>query len=261
MIKNSKYNERINEENHNNQGCLMKIVEYDNNKNVVVEFQDEYKTKLHTTYDAFKKGIAKNPYYPSVYKVGMLGIKYPSKINGKNTKEYTAWKNMLKRCFDEITKIKYPTYKDVICCNEWLYFENFYEWLHSQPNFDKWLDGDKWAVDKDILIKGNKIYSPETCCLVPQNVNKLFLKKENARGDLPIGVARNRNGFRAECKNPLKNNVYISTTYSTLENAFNTYKAYKEDIIKQVAQIEYTVGNITKKCYEAMMNYKVEITD
>lgn len=45
-----------------------------------------------------------------------------------------------------------------------------------------------WALDKDILVKGNKIYSPETCCFVPQEINNLFTKRKSCRGTLPIGV-------------------------------------------------------------------------
>lgn len=261
MKKSNKHNERLGEERLNNQGCLMKIVEYIDNKNIVVEFQDKYKAKVHTEYDNFKKGVAKNPYHPTVCGVGMLGVKYPSKVNGKNTKEYIAWLNMLRRCYEEAVKNRNKTYKNATCCKEWLLFENFYEWLHNQENFNKWLNGCRWSLDKDILIKGNKTYSPETCCLVPQNVNLLFVKRDNDRGDLPIGVQRNRRGFRAECKNQLKKETEISTTYQTPEQAFEAYKTYKEHLIKQVAQTEFLNGNITEKCYKAMMKYEVEITD
>ena len=139
-------------------------------------------------------------------------------------------------------------------------FENFYEWLHSQENFDKWND-DKWTIDKDILIKGNKVYSPETCCLVPNNVNALFIKKSNYRGDLPIGVKQSHKSFIARCSNPITCNREYLGSYSTPSYAFLAYKKYKEELIKQIAEIEYSNSNITKKCYNAMMNYQVEITD
>lgn len=38
-------------------------------------------------------------------------------------------------------------------------------------------------------------------------------------------------------------------------------KKHKEEIIKRVAEDEYSKGRITKICYDAMMNYEVEITD
>lgn len=141
-------------------------------------------------------------------------------------------------------------------------FENFCDWLRSQSNFDKWLNGSRWALDKDILVKRNKVYSPDTCCLVPQNVNCLFLKREAQRGKYPIGVRCREDGFMAVCRNPFLDKAEEIGLYSTPENAFyQGYKPYKEDIIKRVAQIEFGKGNITKECCEAMMNYEVEIDD
>jgi len=193
--------------------------------------------------------------------IGITGTKYPSKVNGKTTKEYDTWRHMLKRCYNEKHKEKQPTYKDVACCQEWLYYPNFYEWIHSQENFDKWYGEDRSAIDKDILVKCNKLYSPDTCCLVPQNVNSLFTKRSRNRGELPIGVSKHGNGFRAECKNPFTNKQEKLGTYPSLEQAFQIYKSYKENLIKQVAQTEFSNGNIIEKCYNAMMNYIVEITD
>lgn len=250
---------RIGEENKNRNGCLMKIIEYNKADDIIVEFQDEYKSKVKTRYGLFKKGSVRNPYHTSVYNIGIIGNKYPIRINGNIIKEYQAWHDMMQRCFSN----SYRTYEDVTCCDEWLLYENFYEWLHSQENFNKWLLGDKWAVDKDILIKGNKVYSPKTCCLVPHNVNSLFVKRDMNRGNLPIGVSlpSGRNKYLAHTsKNDGCKSMYLGF-YDTIESAFNAYKKYKEQHIKNVAKKEFDDGNITLKCYTAMMNYKVEITD
>lgn len=239
----------------------MRIVEYIDHNNVIVEFQDKYRAKTKIEYGNFKTGKVKNPYYAEVYNVGMVGTKYPVSINGKVTKEYYAWNNMLKRCFDEKVKNKYNTYKDATCCEEWLFFENFYEWLHSQENFDKWLNGNKWSLDKDILLKDNKFYSPNTCCLIPQNVNKLFTKRNADRGDLPIGVTRRKEKYISQCDNPITDKKEHLGMHLIPMTAFQAYKKRKEEIIKQVAQVEYSNGNITERCYDAMMRYEVEITD
>lgn len=237
----------------------MKIVEYNRATDIIVEFQDEHKAKVHTNYACFLKGAVRNPYHTLIYGVATKGDSLPTKINGEMVKEYKVWFQMIRRCF--ATRDCEPTYENVTCCKEWLYYPNFYEWLHSQPNFDKWLNGDRWCLDKDILVKGNKIYSPETCCLVPQNVNALFTKHDVARGDCPVGVIKHRDRFAARCMNPFtRKQVTIGYRFTKL-NAFNLYKTYKENIIKQVAQIEYDNGNITQKCYEAMMKYEVEIDD
>lgn len=239
----------------------MKIVEYINTNNIKVEFQDERKTKVNTQYCNFKSGSVKNPYYPSVYGVGITGIKYPRSENCRNIKEFETWNNILERCYSKILKDNQHAYKDATCCSEWLNYENFYEWLHNQPNFSKWHEGKRWAVDKDILNKRNKIYSPENCCLIPQNVNCLFLKREAERGELPIGVRKNGELFEASCSNPFTGKVKKLGKYKTIKEAFQSYKTYKEDLIKQVAQIEFDKGNITEKCYQSMMNYVVEIDD
>lgn len=256
--------ERVGDEKYNNQGCLMKIVQYNRASDIVVEFQDEYKAKIHAQYGTYKLGNIKNPYAKTIYGKGMMGEKYPSQINYKRTREFAAWRNILKRSFDKKFKNEHPTYENVTCCDEWLLFDNFYEWLHEQPNFSMWHDNSNWSVDKDILIKKNKIYSSQTCCLVPQNVNVLFTKRTLDRGECPIGVSKDRRTgkYIAQCENPLLSHrmPYLGT-YNTPTDAFNAYKKYKENVIKQVANIEFDSGNITEACYNAMMNYKVEITD
>lgn len=239
----------------------MTIVEDNGSSNIIVEFEDENKTKVITQYCNFQSGSIKNPYYPSVYGVGITGNKYPRSANCRNIKEFETWNNILERCYSQILKENQPTYKDATCCEEWLNYENFYEWLHAQPNFDKWYNNKRWAVDKDILRKGNKSYSPENCCLIPQNVNCLFLKRKVDRGDLPIGVRKVGELFEASCSNPFTGKGERLGRYKTIEEAFQVYKYYKENLIKQIAQIEFEAGNITEQCYQAMMNYIVEIDD
>lgn len=259
-------NERLGEEKYNNNGELMKIVEYNKSRDIVVEFQDKYKYKTHTKYQCFINGSIKNPFAKSVYGVGITGNKYPTRINGVHTKEYEAWKRMLERCFDEKFKKDKPTYKDVSVCNEWLYYPNFYDWLHSQDNFDKWYNGNRWCIDKDILIKGNKIYFPDTCCLVPNHVNLLFIKSNALRGDLPIGISRHpshKGKYYVQLsvsKDGKRKNMF-GGLHNSIDEAFAVYKIEKESHIKQVAKEEYAEGNITKACYDAMIDYEVEITD
>lgn len=261
MGKESKKINRLGEIKANNQGCPMKIIKYNNTTDIIVEFQDKYRCKVHAAYKEFEKGEIKNPYCPSVFGIGITGNKYEIRVHGNLIKEYVAWRSMLQRCYDKRYKGKESVYKDVTCCKEWLLFENFYEWLHSQENFDKWLNNEKWAVDKDILVKGNKIYSPETCCLVSQNVNSLFTKRTRNKRELPTGVTKHGTKFRARCMNSFENKMKNLKDCESPEQAFQVYKIYKENIIKQVAQIEYNNGNITKRCYNAMINYEVEITD
>ena len=248
----------------NNNGEQMNIIQYNNYNDIIVEFQDNYKGHVHTTYSAFEKGNVRNPYKPNLCEVGITGNKYPTKINGIRLKEYVAWTSMLRRCYTK-TYINgenhYRRYEDKEICKEWLLYENFYEWLHKQENFEQWYQGTHWEVDKDILLKNNNLYSPETCCLVPHNVNTLFIKSNRTRGDYPIGVTYKTrdNVFEAQC-NINGKETYIGRYYDP-NSAFLAYKVFKEKLIKQIAQEEYDKGNVTKRCYDAMMQYEVEITD
>lgn len=252
--------DRLYSENYNKQNCLMKIIKYDGVRKVTVQFQDKFKYTTTTFYKHFLNGSIINPYYPDVLGVGICGTKYPTKINGKNTKEYRTWYNMLLRCYDKKIHEREPTYIQCECCEEWLLYENFYEWIHSQENFDT-ISKIEWALDKDILIKNNKIYSPNTCCLVPQTINNLFIKSDATRGQYPIGVSyyKNISKYASQCHDGNKN-IYLGV-YNTPEEAFYVYKNFKEKLIKNNAKQEYSNHNITKQCYDAMITYEVEITD
>ena len=158
---------------------------------------------------------------------------------------------MLRRCYDKKLHLKEPTYKDATCCEEWLNYENYYE-----------IDNDNMQLDKDILYKDNKIYSPETCIFVNQRINKLFIKRKAKRGSLPIGVTYNKrdNKIQARCDITKGNGgkKYLGSL-KTPEEAFKAYKTFKEKYIKQVA--DESKDKIPKKLYEAMYRYEVEITD
>lgn len=253
-------NERIGTEVVNRQGVIAKCIEYVDAKNILVEFQDNYKSVIHTTWNYFIKGTIRNPMYPSVHGVGMKGEKYVSTKNYKQQKEYQAWMSMLDRCYGK--QHFQRRYCDVTCCDDWHLYDNFYEWLHSQGNFSKWNSENGWHVDKDIIIKGSRVYSPETCVLVPQNVNTLFCKANEIRGDLPIGVAYYRaDNSKYEAVMSKDNHIVHLGVRNSPEEAFLLYKKEKENYIKQIANEQYNIGNITKRCYDAMINYEVEITD
>ena len=116
-------------------GYEMKIIEYNASNDIWIEFQDRYKTKIHTTYYNFKNGGIKNPYHPNVYNIGYIGEgKYKSRIDGKVTKCYKTWSHMLERCYNK-EKEKYHNYIDCYVCEEWLNFQNFAEWYYKNYEY------------------------------------------------------------------------------------------------------------------------------
>ena len=201
-------------------------------------------------------------YYPTVYGIGYIGDgKYKSRNNGKHTTQYRYWHNMMNRCYGRIcykNPSKNRKYKDCSVCDEWINFQNFAKWFDE--NYYE-IDGDKMCLDKDILRKGNKIYSPNSCVFVPNRINILFIKSDKLRGDLPIGLTYHKrdNKIDVYC-NTNRNQEFLGRfNINEIEEAFNAYKQFKENYIKQVAE-EYK-DKIPKKLYEAMYKYEVEITD
>ena len=114
------------------------------------------------------------------------------------------------------------------------------------------------SLDKDIIKKGNKVYSPNTCVFVPHSINTLFVKSNKVRGEYYIGVYKNGNKFEAQLSKGNGKQIPLGL-YDTPEEAFLTYKQAKEAYIKEVAE-EYK-GKIDPRAYEALMKYEVEITD
>ena len=264
--------DRTGETNISNEGCVMKIVEYNSALDIVIEFQDEHKYRVHTQYSNFKNGQCKNPFFASVYGHGYLGIDKKGNVpntaelkDGKYviTREYQKWQGMLQRCFDNKYKEKNPTYKDVTCCDRWLCFANFLEDFEILKQEYNWSKDEKLNLDKDILNKNNKIYSLENCILVPDYINFLFLKNDAKRGEYPIGVGYDKRCKKYQARCHINGKLKGLGYYSTLLEAFNVYKIAKEQEIKRVADECILKGFISKdsRLYNAMINYQIGIDD
>ena len=232
-----------------------KILKYNDGKDVEIQF-------LNTGFEAtvqlttIKSGSIKDLYLPSVYGVGILGNKYPSKISGVLTKDCMLWKNMLKRCYNDSFKKKNPTYEGCEVSDKFKSYEYFYEWCHKQIGF-----GDEgWHLDKDLLVKGNKIYSENTCVFIPQEINNVLTKRTASRGEHLIGVYWHKTSkvFVARVNKNKRGSEYLGSFKTEIE-AFNAYKKAKEVFVKEVA--EKWKSQIDERAYNALMNYEVEIDD
>lgn len=188
---------RIGEIFYNTYGTPMKIIEYKNSRRVKFEFQDEYKKSATRPYSRLISGKVKNLYDKSVFGVGCLGEgEYVSSINGKLTKIYKTWGDMLRRCYSKILFKKRPSYINCQVCDEWLNFQNFGKWFDE--NYYTY-ENQNMQLDKDILFKGNKKYNSQNCLFVPARINTLLLSCNSSRGDLPIGVTKNNNNYAVLC--------------------------------------------------------------
>lgn len=192
-----------------------------------------------------KREQLKKPIYGNYYN------DYQGKMWDNDNKQmiqsYIAWRAMIRRCEDIGYKTKYPTYQKSKICDEWHYFSNFKEW------FDKYYK-ESWHLDKDLLFKGNKLYSPNTCCFLPPEINAALTNNKKNRGKCLIGVS------------PYENGKFISTCHfkylgisDNEYDLFLKYKQEKEIYLKQLA--DKWKGLISDEAYQALYNYKIEPTD
>jgi len=170
-----------------------KIVEYINNKNIIVEFiSTSYRTKVMAS--KILLGKVKDRSLPVVHGVGFIGDgEYKSRMNGERYKPYQIWMAMLQRCYSESRQKSHETYTECTVCTEWHNFQNFASWY--EENHTKGLH-----LDKDIKIKGNKIYSPETCSFVTHNKNTEEANAKSYNFISPEGVLTNIYNMNTFCK-------------------------------------------------------------
>ena len=230
------------------------VTKYVNSKAVCVKF---VATGYETTTKASNviAGSVKDRLLPTVHGIGITGDSQV-RVDGKHTKEYRLWNNMLKRCYSVGCQKVRPTYIDCSVSENFRYLQYFKEWCNNQIGFNSVDEkGKPFALDKDILVKGNRVYNEDVCVFVPQEVNLLFTKRDKSRGEYPIGVSfhKSRGMLTATL-----NNKYLGY-FNTAEQAFQVYKTAKEAYIKEVAN--KWKGKIDPKVYEALMNYEVHIDD
>lgn len=185
----------------------------------------------------------------------MCGIGYHgSEDVDYSSESYLRWHDMIHRCYNAKFHMSHPEYADCTVSEEWLNYSNFKVWFDQNK-----IAGMKLDLDKDILFKGNKEYSPATVAFVPHEINTLFLTGKRSRGDLPIGVYydKERNKYRADMS--FMGKTIKLGRFDTAEDAFARYKEYKEDFIKDMA--EQYKDEIPDKVYQAMLKWTIEITD
>lgn len=238
----------------------LRIIEFKNAHNVKIQFIDTgYETITYLTQ--ITKGNVRDWSLAGVYGVGIID-KPVIKCSGNHTQHplYKVWSSMLQRCYDEKLHVDRPTYKGCSVVDSFKSLTNFIAWADKQiGSKNKDLDGKQFHLDKDILLKGNKIYSPETCCFVPHDINTQFTMSKSKRGELPVGVSKRKGSvlFRAQIKSNGK--VKSLGQFKTIEEAFLSYKTAKETHVKSLAN--KWKEQIDPRVYEALMNYEVEITD
>lgn len=177
-----------------------------------------------------------------------------------STRAGVLWTNFTQRCKEGGSLQKaVPAYKGSV--NGFKDFQEFAEWCQGQIGYNnKDSRGHYWQLDKDILVKNNKVYSPDTCVFIPKSLNCLLERRANDRGEYPIGVvASGRGCFAARVSRGILGLKPDSTYHKNPIDAFYSYKRMKEKYIKEVA--DFYRDRVDPRVYEALYKYEVDIDD
>jgi len=185
--------------------------------------------------------------YLDSQKRGICNIGINDVRNSNSTVAYGVWNDLVARCCDAKYKQKYRCYKDCTICKEWLTFSVFKDW------FDKhYVDG--WQLDKDMLVKGNQIYSPETCCFLPRELNNIYKRTLSGR-TLPQCCRLTDSGKYSVVVRTQKKRIHLGT-FNSIEDAFMAYKAKKEEIVRDTAR-RYE-SQLEERVLNALLNFEID---
>ena len=199
-------------------------------------------------------------------KIGVPNLKKRKKLFGvgendlgecaEKTVSYKKWASMLRRCYEKKYNITNETYNDCYVCDEWKLFSNFKRWFDDPVNGYR----DGYHLDKDLLFKGNKMYSPETCCFLPHEINQTLARKgKDKKDELPRGVYKHDNHYEV-VMSKFGKTTYIGSA-PTVETAFSLYKNERENYIHTLAENYNKDNRITQKVYNALNSYTISINE
>lgn len=176
--------------------------------------------------------------------------KYKTYANGRQTRVYNTWRRMIARCYCPKTQEKSPSYLGCTVDERWHNFQAFAEWYEGR----KYSDMD-YQLDKDILKRGNKIYSPDTCCLVPQELNGLIVSRHTGDEPYPQGVYFQRAINKFSSRISVNGRKRHLGCFLTADDAYKAYVIAKEAYVKEKA-LEWQ-DRIDTVAFEALMNWTV----
>ena len=173
--------------------------------------------------------------HPSVYNTGFTGIgEFTSKSHGK---AYKVWQSMLERGYSDKWHEKYPTYKNVSVHISWHNFQTFAKWF-IDSNYKE-----GWQLDKDLMVKGNKVYSEDTCIFIPARLNTFLANTHstNTSGHAGVRYVEHRNKWTA-------------TIHIEGKNKYLGYFTQKEDAIEAYATARSTESEKLKEQYSSVLS-------
>lgn len=235
-----------------NGGGSCTVIEYFSWDKVLIRHNDKYAHEMIVQSSHLRRGGIKNPYQPIVYGVGFVGVgPHAASVKRTLTREYKVWIGMFQRAYDEKLHKKHPSYKDVSVCEEWHNFQTFAEWMKKQANAHK----DGFHLDKDLMILGNRIYSPDACSFVPALINSIITDCHRSRGHLPVGVVYKARDRKFYAQMNIEGVMRHIGSYDTPEKAFLAYKSRRENRIRLLADGHRHL--INDEVYNTLSNWTV----
>lgn len=235
----------------NNKGCEGVVIDYIDASKVLIEFLDDNKFRNYFEAKDIREGVFRNPFIPTLSGIGYIGNGvHTARVNGKICPAYKAWSGMFTRCYDERHLSIRPSYRGCEVAKEWHDFQVFAEWYKGHKFFNK-----GYHLDKDILVRGNKVYSEDTCCLVPPSLNTSVGIRVNNK-DAYVGCVSldKRSGtFNSSiCK--FGKSIYLGSYKGEVE-ATEVYLKAKKEYMRELAIIYK--DKVTDRVFNALFNWEV----
>lgn len=210
------------------------------------------------TKGQLRRGYVSDPYFPTIYGKGYLGVgKYKTKIKELTYKPACVWKNMLSRVYNEgDSKFKrYSSYLDGVC-DEWLNMQNFCAWYEDKTKHLENIKG--YHLDKDLKL--GKVYSPQNCVIIPEELNSALRCKVTSCGKHLTGVTSRSSGFCARVQQLVGNNrkLVYSKAFLTQEEAHEEYVNMKKQSLISLAKTLYKEGKIGGDIYTLVENLDIK---
>lgn len=228
---------------------------------ITAKNEDRIFVKFHNTgYECdFNRTVlygnqVKDYMQPTVFGVGYLGEPTINDCDPTKLLIIKLWRGMFSRCYDVKKLNERATYRDCTINKEWHSLANFKRWCLSQFDAGHYQSG--WELDKDLLVRGNKVYGPDTCCFLPERLNQLQqVKKDSEYNWLPgVNFDKARGKFKAEVNFDSVRH-YLPRRETELES-FLDYKELKEKLVQ--ADAENWKDKIHPSAYESLKNYSLD---
>lgn len=230
-------------------GGTITVLEIVSSTNVLIRHNDRHGHTCRVQAIYIATGGIKNPYTPTLYGRGYIGFgQYVCSINGQHTREYRVWNAIFQRCYNPTVQVKQPQYIGCTVDERWWNFQNFASWYcnsgYVNLNYD---------IDKDLLIRGNRVYSPDVCLMLPREINSAIANRFSDNG-LPNGVSATNGKYVARASFGGKARNF--GTYETTLEASMAYNKARQQHLLNIA--EKWRNHIEPRAYKALLVYAQE---